>query len=223
MQGSQRTGRRGRPKVVDDTDRRRAILAAAHEAFVELGFARTTTAIVAARAKVSKRSIYELFADKTELFGEMIRERRHTILALPRPTGEDLPLLETLAAIFRLDIDDRAEQEREAILKLINRESSQFPELSEYLYRNEIVRSREELIEWLYEQSAGGRMNVEDASLLAGMLMDIVFGALLPRRQLRTPAERGRRTEDIKKRLEIVLRGVGGSEDRLSEASPRLP
>ena len=42
-----------------------AIVAAAHQAFVELGFARTTTAVVAARAKISKRSIYELFADRT--------------------------------------------------------------------------------------------------------------------------------------------------------------
>ncbi|OCP20540.1 MULTISPECIES: TetR family transcriptional regulator [unclassified Ensifer] len=44
-------------------------------AFVELGFTRTTTATVAAKAKVFKRSIYEVFSDKLELFDAAVREQ----------------------------------------------------------------------------------------------------------------------------------------------------
>ncbi|MFG1412055.1 TetR/AcrR family transcriptional regulator [Xanthobacter sp. VTT E-85241] len=200
--------RRGRPKVLSDEMRRRAIVKAAHETFIELGFGRTTTAAVAARAKVSKRAIYQFFKNQTELFAAVVKDNRHMILDLPRPAGEDLSLMETLVRIFRLDIDDDAEKEREAILQLITRESSQFPELSDYLYKHQIIRSREDLIEWLENERLRGRITVEDPLVNAGMLMDIVFGALLPRRRLQNRIDRARRTEHIKKRLEIYLRGT---------------
>lgn len=198
----------GRPKVLDDKERRRLILDGAHQAFVELGFARTTTAVVAAKAKVSKRALYTYFENKMELFAAVIREHQHLVLDLPRPPGEDLPALETLIRIFRLDIDDAAEQAREAILNLIARESVQFPELSDYLYQNEILRSREALIAWLRTEAVHGRMAVDDPEMIAGMLMDIVFGALLPRRRLLQAEDRARRTVHIKQRLAIVLRGL---------------
>lgn len=201
--------RRGRPKVIDNEERRRAIVAAAREAFIELGFARTTTSVVAARAKTSKRSIYGLFADKTALFAAVIGEYRHLILDLPRPEGEDLGLFGTLVAIFRLDIDEEAEREREAILNLIARESVLFPELSDYLYENNIIRSRELLLEWLASETERGRMIIDDPMVVAGMLMDIVFGALLPRRRLRHRVDRAVRIEHIKERLRIFLRGIG--------------
>ncbi len=199
---------RGRPKAFTDAERRSSILNAAHAVFVELGFARTTTAAIAAKAKVSKRAIYALFEDKTALFAAVIREHRHLILDLPRPAGEDLPALETLVRIFRLDIDEAAEREREAILNLIVRESAQFPELSDYLYENNILRSREELIEWLDDQARRGTIVIEDPVMCAGMLMDIVFGALLPRRRLKHATDRTRRVEHIKQRLAIFLRGI---------------
>jgi AcrR family transcriptional regulator len=201
--------RPGRPKVTKSEERRRSILAAAREAFVELGFARTTTAEVAARAKMSKRAIYEVFASRMELFAEVIRDCQLLIVALPRPGNENMPLLETLVRIFRLDIDDAAEQEREAMLNLIVRESILFPDLSDYLYQNEVIRSREALVEWLKLECQRGRMMVEDPLIHAGMLMDIVFGALLPRRRLSKATDRAIRTGHIRKRLEIYLRGIG--------------
>jgi AcrR family transcriptional regulator len=200
--------RRGRPRSTGDAERRQAILQAAHEAFVELGFAGTTTAIVAARAKVSKRTIYESFADKTALFAAVIREHQHLILDLPRPPDENLPLLDTMIRLFRLDIDDDAERSREAILNLMTKESVLFPELSDYLYETEAIRSREALIDWLQEEASRGRIVVEDPAVYAGMLMDIVFGALLPRRRLQRAPDRALRREHIKKRLEIFLRGI---------------
>jgi AcrR family transcriptional regulator len=198
----------GRPKVLGDNERRQLIVEGAHRAFIELGFARTTTAVVAAKAKVSKRALYTLFENKMELFAAVIREHQHLILDLPRPSDESLPLLETLIRIFRLDIDDDAEQAREAMLNLIARESVQFPELSDYLYQNEVLRSREALIEWLRQEHERKRIVIDDPQVIAGMLMDLVFGALLPRRRLLGAEDRARRTAHIKQRLAIVLRGL---------------
>jgi len=199
----------GRPRTGTTAARRQAILDAAREAFIDQGFARTTTADIAARAKVSKRTIYETFADRTALFGEVIRACQRLIIDLPRPDDEALPLLETLIRIFRLNVDDEAEQMREAVLNLIVRESALLPELSDYLYEHEIIRSRTALIEWLNSESARGRISIDDPAVHAGMLMDIVFGALLPRRRLRSPSERAQRTQHIVQRLKIYLRGIG--------------
>lgn len=199
---------RGRPRGITDEARRQKIIAAAYEAFVELGFAKTTTAVVAAKAKVSKRTLYEVFSDKITLFAAVVAQCQPLILDLPRPTSERLAPLEALVAIFRLDISDDEELARQAVLNLIARESVQFPELSDYLYENGIIRSREALIDWLHATPAFGELSTDDAKTYAGMLMDIVFGALLPRRRLKGTGDRALRNESIKKRLAIFLRGV---------------
>ena len=199
---------RGRPRTMADDDRRTLIVDKAYEAFIELGFAGCTTEIVASRAHVSKRSIYDLFAGKTELFAAVVLKNRHLLLDLPRPSGEDIPPLEALVRIFRLDMDRRRDVEREALLNLLVRESTRFPELSDFLYDRGIIRSREDLMDWLASEVPRGRIVVADAALCAGLLMDIVFGGLLPRRRQAGDDARHQRKLDIIKRLAIVLRGL---------------
>jgi len=200
--------RRGRPKRLSDSAQRDRLFTAAMNAFIERGFARTTTADVASRAKVSKRDLYRLFADKTELFLEAVKSRRHLIVDLPRPSGESLPPLEALRLIFRLDLNDREADERDALLSLMARESLLSPELNALFYDSGIVRSRELLVEWLDAQIARNALPACDAGNIAGLLMDVVFGALLPRRQRKTPIDRSVQAAEIMVRLEIVLRGL---------------
>lgn len=208
--------RRGRPRVVGYEDRRKAIVQGAYSAFLELGFAQTTTAEVARRARVSKRAIYEVFANKLELFAAVIKEYRYLFLDLPRPENEMFSTEETLFRIFRLDISENEALEREAILKLMTRESVFFPELSDYLYKSKAVHSRELLMEWLESENEKGSLQVEDSGICAGMLMDIVFGALIPRRWVSEKGDKqqldaeGRKyqLEIIKKRIRMVLNGI---------------
>ncbi|WP_061062755.1 TetR/AcrR family transcriptional regulator [Pantoea vagans] len=213
------TVRRGRPRVVGYDDRRKMIIQGAYSAFLELGFAQTTTAEVARRASVSKRSIYEVFTDKMDLFATVIKEHRYLFMDLPRPGDETLSLEETLFLIFRLDISEDEALAREAILKLMTRESVLFPELSDYLYESKALHSREMLMEWLEREHGKGRLNVDDSGICAGMLMDVVFGALIPRKwvsekegKVLSDAERRRdQLEAIKKRIRMVLRGINPS------------
>ncbi|HCD1815706.1 TPA: TetR/AcrR family transcriptional regulator [Klebsiella pneumoniae] len=192
------------------------IIQGAYSAFLELGFAQTTTAEVARRASVSKRSIYEVFTDKMDLFATVIKEHRYLFMDLPRPGDETLSLDETLFLIFRLDISEDEALAREAILKLMTRESVFFPELSDYLYESKALHSREMLMEWLEREHEKGRLSVDDSGICAGMLMDVVFGALIPRKwvsetegKVLSDAERRRdQLEAIKKRIRMVLRGI---------------
>ena len=213
LQPTPRSISRGRPKVHDMASRRQNILESAYQAFIEHGFASTSTAEVARRAKVSKRTLYEVFQDKQPLFAAVISERHHLLLDLPRPDDEDCPPSECLCRIFRLDISDEAYREREAVLKLMTRESVLFPELSDYLYRTRAINAREMLMEWL--QDCVNRKGFEpvDPEVCAGMLMDIVFGALMPRRQPCRMEERQIAMSHIKKRIQIMLQGMNWSSD----------
>lgn len=200
---------RGRPRNQDANSRRQAILEHAYLAFIELGFASTSTAEIAQRARISKRTLYEIFSDKKALFAVVISEHRHLLLDLPRPANEYCSLDESLFRIFRLDISDEAFQERDAILRLMTRESILFPELSDYLYESEAVRSRELLMEWLHTTARENNFMSDEIEVYAGMLMDTVFSALMPRRRIHDTEFRIKITAEIKKRIQILLRGMG--------------
>ncbi|QEW23562.1 Solvent efflux pump srpABC operon corepressor (plasmid) [Marinibacterium anthonyi] len=205
---------RGRPKRHSDDVLRTRLLDAAMTAFIEKGFARATTTDIARRAGMSKRDLYRLFDDKTQIFTETILSRRHLILDLPRPANEALAPLEALRCIFRLDLADREAAERDALMNLIARESLLFPDLNALLYDTGTIRSREFLITWLDGQMDAGSLPRCDTTRLAGLLMDVVFGALLPRRQHRGPVDRVAQSQEIMARIEIVLRGLDLTHDK---------
>ncbi len=200
--------RLGRPKALSDADRKRRLLDAAMTAFIEKGFGRATTTDIARRAGMSKRDIYAQFQDKTDLFTQVIASRRHLVLDLPRPKDEDLPPLEALRRIFRLDLEDRAAAERDALMNLIARESLLFPELNALLYDTGVIRFRELLMDWLDLQMTAGTLPRCSLPMLAGLLMDVVFGALLPRRQRKGPIDRQAQADEILARIAIILRGL---------------
>lgn len=199
---------RGRPKTETDESRQEKIREGAMQVFVEKGFANATMQDIARKAGVSKRDIYQLFADKTALFTEVVQSRRHLVLALPRPAGEKDAPLETLCRIFRLDAEDRDAAERDALMQLIFRESAIFPDLNALLYDAGILRFREDLIDWLDLCIDDGRLPSCDTARLAGMLMDVVFGALFPRRMRRSPVDRPKQAADISARIGIILEGI---------------
>lgn len=200
--------RRGRPRRVSDDVLRDQILTGAMNTFVEKGFAGATMSDIARRAHVSKRDLYRQFADKTELFTATIRSRRHLVVDLPRTQDETLTPLEALREIFRLDLDDREADERDAMLNLVARESLLLPDLNALLYDTGVIGFRELVIDWLKEQIARGNVPETDVVQLAGLLMDVVFGALLPRRRHRGEIDRAAQAEDIMGRLEIVMEGL---------------
>src|SRR5712671_5779294 len=77
-----------RPAAVEETSARRRILEAAFSAFMERGYAETSTLEIATRARVSKRELYALVGSKQDMLMACIGERakRLTVPAeLPEP------------------------------------------------------------------------------------------------------------------------------------------
>lgn len=78
----QRSGsRRGRPRAADVAARRIAALEAAEAELIESGWAGFTVAVVAARARCSKESLYAWFGDRDGLVRELIRRQADRAVA----------------------------------------------------------------------------------------------------------------------------------------------
>lgn len=198
--------KRGRPKTHSDTDRRSNIIDTARKTFVELGFSGTTTDIVAARCRISKQTLYRLFPSKSDLFLAVIAAHRQMMLDLPRPVEEDAPVDIVLQKIFMIDIDEEAENERQAVIHIVMREGGQFPEIAEILKRDGIDRSRQILADWLSAEAKRGKLVIEDPLGSARMLMDMLFGAMGPRREdFKTRTDRRRHLEQC---IALFVRGT---------------
>ena len=133
---------------------------------------------IAARRRISKRTLYRLFPNKTEIFGVIIDDHRQSMLALPG-NYDDLPLEDAIARIFLVDIDEEAHRKRMELVHLAIVEARQFPELEELLHQRGGDKSRAVLTEWLEAQARRGRVDIEDADATAKTLMDMMFGAIV--------------------------------------------
>ncbi|WP_020178109.1 TetR/AcrR family transcriptional regulator [Methylopila sp. M107] len=166
---------RGRPKAMSDDQRRAEIIAAARALFVEGGYGAMTTDAVAARCRISKRAIYEHFADKADLFGAIVAAHNIEMIALPLE-DDGLSLADALARIFRVDIDRESDQSRKSFLRAAM-DQSQYPELPMLVVTRGIEPSRRALAGWIEARAALGELNAPDPEKAARVLMDMMFGA----------------------------------------------
>ena len=109
---------------------RERILAAAADLFLAEGYGSTSIEAVAKRAAVSKRTLYDRFADKSALFAAVV----HRIIGQIRPPP-GMPLIEgaTLADILRrlarLILRAALAPQAIALHRLVSAEAARFPEL----------------------------------------------------------------------------------------------
>src|SRR4029079_18924931 len=83
-----------REEEADGTAVRKRILGAALSAFMEGGYAQTSTLEIATRARVSKRELYALFGNKESMLVACITERARRLKApadLPAPSDRETP------------------------------------------------------------------------------------------------------------------------------------
>jgi len=115
-------------------DRPAELLAAALELFVEKGYAGTRLDDVAARANVSKGTLYLYFANKEELFKAVVRD---SVVSLIRASAERAAVFEgSSEGLLRTLVDSWWHQfgstRAGGISKLMVAESGNFPEIARF-------------------------------------------------------------------------------------------
>ena len=118
--------------TVDGAAVRRRILDAAFSAFMEAGYARTTTLEIARRARVSKRELYAVVGTKQEMLVACISERSQRLRPpadLPEPL--DRAALEgTLVAVGAQLLRETTDETVVAVFRLAIAEAVRAPELA---------------------------------------------------------------------------------------------
>src|SRR5262245_41387803 len=164
---------------------RERILASAFEAFMERGYAATSTLEIGTRARVSKRELYALVGTKQKMLIAAIGERAKRLQAPP-----DMPLLRDRATLTRVltacgtrlvrEVSDPAVV---AVFRLAIAEAVQAPEVARTLDSVGRETSRAALRHIMTEARAAGLIDGRPADLaeqFAGLLWrDLMISLLL--------------------------------------------
>jgi TetR/AcrR family transcriptional regulator, mexJK operon transcriptional repressor len=164
---------------------RAAVLEAATALFLRFGYAATSMDDIAAAAGVSKRTVYNNYADKAELFREValtsmtIAERfaDHAAAELAEP--EDLPA--ALTALARRLASEATSPRVVRLRRLLIGEAGRFPELAADYYDLVPGRVMATIATAFGRLAARGRLRLTDPQRAAEQFAFLVLGPALDR------------------------------------------
>lgn len=176
-------------------DARERILGAAFSAFMEAGYAATSTLEIATRARVSKRELYALVGNKQQMLEACVRERATRLRApvdLPEP--RDLETLEAVLVSFGTQLlRETTDPTVVAVFRLAIAEAVRAPEVARTLHALAQQTTRAALTA-IMESARSHGVLTGDAPELAERFAGLLWGDLMIRQLLRvadppTPAE----------------------------------
>ena len=194
-----RSGSKAPREPAGETAARQRILDAAFAAFMENGFAATSTLEIATRARVSKRELYALVGSKQEMLAACIGERAQRLRlpdSVPEPHDrETLALvLSTLGTRLLREISDPVVV---AMFRLAIAEAVGAPEVARALNATGVEPSRAAVKAIMTRARAAGLLGGEPAEMaehFAGLLWgNLMTGLLLGTADRPAPREIARR------------------------------
>ncbi|WAL93702.1 TetR/AcrR family transcriptional regulator [Streptomyces sp. Je 1-369] len=170
--------------------KRAAILSAARELFLADGFDRSSVDAVAARAEVSKRTVYDYFGDKQTLLQAVVDAIGESMITTIRRTLDETLTdlggltgpadLEGALVTFsmRISTDMLGSAEYATLQRLVRAESGHLPHRG---YNTMADTPDEALAERLAALAAAGLLHVPDSRLAADQFIALTFGVALDR------------------------------------------
>jgi len=189
------------------------LLDAALELFAEKGFAATRSEEVAARAGVSKGTLYLYYPSKEELLKAVISQRLSSEIAAGAAQAEQFEGSTTalLTEVFNAWWQRVFDSPTSAVFKLVITEVRNFPDIAEF-YLHEVVEPGKQLIGRILERgiARGEFRSVDVPSAVLSLLLPMVMlclhkhslGACLPQAFPTEPKV------FIEQHVDLVLRGL---------------
>ncbi|WP_199520851.1 TetR/AcrR family transcriptional regulator [Jiangella anatolica] len=123
---------RGRPRDADRAARRDALLETAMRLFLAHGYGGTTIEVIAAEARVAKRTVYTTVGDKADLFVAVVRRLGDRVVNAV-DAGDPVTDLHAFGVrLVRLMLSDEAI----GLHRLVTGEAAKFPDLAARHYAN---------------------------------------------------------------------------------------
>ena len=155
------------------TDRKRAaILAAAVSEFQQNGFACTSMDRIAATADVSKRTVYNHFPSKDDLFKAMVAELSERCGRMECPYSNAKSLEDQLLAIARSFAEKMTNADFMKLARVVISRFMQSPDLaSEVRGKNEYQLA---IVDWIKAAKKDGRISVGSAEQAATQFTSLI-------------------------------------------------
>lgn len=203
-----------RPKRQTGNMKSEAILKAAKALFLKLGYSETTMDAIAARARMTKQTVYSYYANKEVLFTAMIL----SLCEQKTPTGQrqiadNIPF-ETLLTEMGLKILNLiTSAEVLATTKLVISESDRYPKLSRLYYEKGTQEIVHIVAEFLDAQNKRGVVTIPNTQSAASYFLAMLKGQYYLRMILRAkplPSEE-LKIAHVKETVQIFMRLYAGA------------
>jgi len=183
---------------------------AALELFVERGYAATRLDDVAARAGVSKGTLYLYFRSKEALFKAVIEEGMLTVLAAAEQRLADYrgPATDLLREMLLDWWQQIGSTPMAGVSKLILCESSNFPQLAEYYQEQVITRGRALLRGVLRRGIEGGEFRALDIEAAIGVIIAPLLMLAISRFSLRLCSQEVTAADYLTTHVDLLLDGL---------------
>ncbi|MCX0275237.1 TetR/AcrR family transcriptional regulator [Nocardia zapadnayensis] len=167
------------------THKRAAILSAARDLFLAHGFDRSSVDAVAARAEVSKRTVYDYFGDKHTLLQAVVDAVGQSLTETIRRTLDDTltefpegaDLEEALVTFsMRIATDMLGSAEYATLVRLVRTESGHLPHPG---YNPMADTPEEAIAERFAAFAAAGLLDIPDPRLAVDQFLVLAFGVAL--------------------------------------------
>jgi AcrR family transcriptional regulator len=152
--------RAGRPPVLCSSARRACLLEAAAAVFVENGYAAATVEAIAAKAGMSKKTVYRVFGSKLAMFDAVLDDRFFNIDVPPEQDG--CSLQQSLAHTLHAVADVLMRPDRLALMRLIIAEGPAAPEVATAFDRIKLGRELNKIENWFERQNELGTLQSAD-------------------------------------------------------------
>lgn len=163
------------PGFGQENEKGRAIFDAAMALFLEEGYDGASMDRIAARAGVSKRTVYNRFKSKEDLFAAVIRDMCCQILPMGAPeAGFDEEPERFLTRFARNFLNFTMEPRMLALHRLLSFEAARAPQLGALFFQNGPQKVLTLLADYFARQTALGRLEIADYEKAAGQLMALI-------------------------------------------------
>jgi AcrR family transcriptional regulator len=181
-----------------EDERRRALIAASAELFLNKGYRATTMDDVARCAGMSKKTLYQTFSNKAELFDALLGNWFSPCFISIEADGR-CPREVLTDILWRL-ITFVVSEQQVAVLRLLISETVHSEDIALALDRQGLGRGKGSLEQWLAIQVSLGVLKIDDIQEAANMLFftaagDFIMGMLLRTKTRPTPAQIDQRVE----------------------------
>jgi AcrR family transcriptional regulator len=168
--------RAGRPTREQAEARHAELLARALDHFLDKGFEQATIEAIAADVGMTKRTVYNRYADKASLFRAAVHRaiERFTVSEERIRATDCGDLEQTLINIAMLRIDLIASPEGLKLQRIINTESYRFPEIFTESYELGSLPTIRFLAALLARETEAGNLAIDDPLMAATVFMSMV-------------------------------------------------